>query len=146
MADEARHVAFGVLSLQELYQQLSHAEIREVMRAGNWQEFAAGEQLVREGDMDDRFYVIVSGECEVERAGGRIGTLGAGDCFGEAIYVPGAKRFATVRAVSPVTVMTVGSTLLEQASIACQLRFNKMFLSTLISRLQASSDRQSSAR
>ena len=29
MADEARHVAFGVLSLQELYQQLSHAEIRE---------------------------------------------------------------------------------------------------------------------
>ena len=29
MADEARHVAFGVLSLQEFYQQLSAAEIRE---------------------------------------------------------------------------------------------------------------------
>jgi hypothetical protein len=29
MADEARHVAFGVLSLQELYQELSHAELRE---------------------------------------------------------------------------------------------------------------------
>ncbi len=29
MADEARHVAFGVLSLQEAYQQLSAAEIRE---------------------------------------------------------------------------------------------------------------------
>src|SRR5207244_9987724 len=29
MADEARHVAFGVLSLQEFYSQLSAAEIRE---------------------------------------------------------------------------------------------------------------------
>ncbi len=29
MADEARHVAFGVLSLQELYSQLSAAELRE---------------------------------------------------------------------------------------------------------------------
>jgi hypothetical protein len=29
MADEARHVAFGVISLQELYQQLSASELRE---------------------------------------------------------------------------------------------------------------------
>ncbi len=29
MADEARHVAFGVLSLQEIYSDMTHAEIRE---------------------------------------------------------------------------------------------------------------------
>ena len=29
MSDEARHVAFGVLSLQEIYQEMSNAEIRE---------------------------------------------------------------------------------------------------------------------
>ncbi|HEY1635567.1 MAG TPA: ferritin-like domain-containing protein [Acidimicrobiales bacterium] len=45
MADEARHVAFGVLSLQEYYEQLSTAEIRER------QEFAF-EAAVR---MRDRF-------------------------------------------------------------------------------------------
>ncbi len=45
MADEARHVAFGVLSLKEYYEQLSHAEIRER------QEFAF-EAAVR---MRDRF-------------------------------------------------------------------------------------------
>ncbi len=45
MADEARHVAFGVLSLQEYYQQLTAAEIRER------QEFAF-EAAVR---MRDRF-------------------------------------------------------------------------------------------
>src|SRR5262245_42307231 len=45
MSDEARHVAFGVLSLQEFYQQLDAAEIRER------QEFAF-EAAVR---MRDRF-------------------------------------------------------------------------------------------
>ncbi len=45
MADEARHVAFGVLSLQEYYQGLSSAELRER------QEFAF-EAAVR---MRDRF-------------------------------------------------------------------------------------------
>src|ERR1700737_416263 len=45
MSDEARHVAFGVLSLQEYYQELSGAEIRER------QEFAF-EAAVR---MRDRF-------------------------------------------------------------------------------------------
>ncbi|MGH9035893.1 MAG: ferritin-like domain-containing protein [Acidimicrobiia bacterium] len=45
MADEARHVAFGVLSLQEFYTQLSAAEIRER------QEFAY-EAAIR---MRDRF-------------------------------------------------------------------------------------------
>jgi hypothetical protein len=45
MSDEARHVAFGVLSLQEYYQELTQAEIRER------QEFAFG-AAVR---MRDRF-------------------------------------------------------------------------------------------
>src|SRR3954454_23633013 len=45
MSDEARHVAFGVISLKEYYQQLSNAEIRER------QEFAF-EAAVR---MRDRF-------------------------------------------------------------------------------------------
>jgi len=45
MSDEARHVAFGVLSLQDYYQELTHAELRER------QEFAF-EAAVR---MRDRF-------------------------------------------------------------------------------------------
>jgi eukaryotic-like serine/threonine-protein kinase len=35
-----------------------------------------------------------------------------------------------------VTVLKVSSTLLEQVSASCQLRFNRVFLSSLISRLQ----------
>jgi len=50
--------------------------------------------------------------------------------------VRGAKRTATISAASDVTLVRVSSTLLEQSSSACQLRFNKVFLRALIERLQ----------
>ncbi len=43
---------------------------------------------------------------------------------------------ATIRAADGVTVLKVSSTLLEQVSASCQLRFNRVFLRTLIGRLQ----------
>src|SRR5258708_3300051 len=45
---------------------------------------------------------------------------------------------ATIRALEGVTVLKVSSTLLEQVSASCQLRFNRVFLRTMITRLQAS--------
>jgi CRP-like cAMP-binding protein len=71
------------------------------------------------------------------RSGRRqIGQLTVGDCFGETSYVRGARRTATISADGHVTLIRVSSTLLEQASSSCQLRFNKVFLRSLIERLQ----------
>jgi CRP-like cAMP-binding protein len=88
--------------------------------------------------------VIVSGACNVERDGALVGRLEAGDCFGESSYLRGAKRQAAVVAGNDVTILRVSSTLLEQASSACQLRFNKVFLKSLISRLQNGETRATS--
>jgi serine/threonine protein kinase len=131
-----RQEQFGVLRRLKFFHEFSHAEIWEVLRASNWQDYAPSEEIVKEGEMDDRFYIIVSGGCTVERHGRTVGTLDTGDCFGEASYVQGAKRTATIRAASDVTVLKVSSTLLEQVSASCQLRFNRVFLRTLIGRLQ----------
>jgi eukaryotic-like serine/threonine-protein kinase len=131
-----RQEQYGVLRLLKFFHEFSHAEIWEVLRASNWQDYRSGEEIVKEGEMDDRFYIIVSGHCGVERHGSRVGVLGTGDCFGEASYVEGAKRTATIRAATAVTALKVSSTLLEQVSASCQLRFNRVFLRNLISRLQ----------
>ncbi len=56
----------------------------------------SGEEIVKEGEMDDRFYIIVAGNCTVERHGARSGCSRAGECFGETSYVQGAKRTATI--------------------------------------------------
>jgi len=127
---------FALLRRLKFFHDFSHAEIHEVMRASHWQDYASGEEIVKEGEMDDRFYIIVSGNCAVESHGQTTGMLSVGECFGETSYVPGAKRTATIRAADAVTALKVSSTLLEQVSASCQLRFNRMFLRSLISRLQ----------
>jgi len=126
----------ALLRQLKFFHDFSQNEIGEVQKASTWQNCVAGEEIVREGDMDDRFYVVVAGTCAVERNGRSIGQIGTGDCFGESTYLPGARRAATVRAQGNVTLLRVGATLLEQASASCQLRFNRVFLRSLIERLQ----------
>ncbi len=132
-----RQEQFSLLRRLKFFHDFSHAEILEVLRASQWQDYAAGDEIVKEGEMDDRFYIIVSGRAAVGRNGRQIGALEGGDCFGETSYVRGAKRTATIKADTSVTLMKVSSTLLEQVSASCQLRFNKVFLRSLISRLQS---------
>ncbi|MET0280895.1 MAG: serine/threonine-protein kinase [Steroidobacteraceae bacterium] len=126
----------ALLRKLKFFHEFSQAEIGEVQKASTLQNCASGEEIVREGDMDDRFYVVAAGNCAVERNGRVIGQIGTGDCFGESSYLPGARRSATVRALGNVTLLKVAATLLEQASPSCQLRFNRVFLRGLIERLQ----------
>jgi serine/threonine protein kinase len=139
-----RQEHFNLLRRLKFFHDFAANEIWEVLRAGTWQAHAPGDEIVRAGGIDDRFYVIVSGACNVERDGALVGRLEAGDCFGESSYLRGAKRQAAVMAGNDVTILRVSSTLLEQASSACQLRFNKVFLKSLISRLQNGETRATS--
>ena len=129
---------FDRLRKLRFFHQFSQSEIWEVLRAGDWSEYRAGDEIVREGEIEDRFFIIVSGDVEVCVNGDVIGAMRDGDCFGETSYVDGAKNTASIRAKTPVTVLRVGATLMEQMSSSCQLRFNKEFLRSLIKRLQSS--------
>jgi serine/threonine protein kinase len=127
---------FDLLRRLSFFHDFSQQEIWELLRASEWREYGPGDEIVREGEMDDRFYVIVSGRVLVEANERVVGCLESGDCFGEASYVSDVKTSSTVKADQSVTVLSVSATLLEQVSAACQLRFNKVFLRTLIMRLQ----------
>jgi serine/threonine protein kinase len=127
---------FDSLRKLEFFHDFSHSEIWELLRASEWCEYDAADEIIREGEMDDRFYIIVEGDVVVQSGRREMGTIAAGQGFGETSYVRGARRTATISAKSPVTLLRVSSTLLEQASSSCQLRFNKVFLRSLIERLQ----------
>ena len=128
---------FDLLRTLTFFHEFSHAEIWEVLRASVWHEYKDCEEIVREGEIDDRFYIIVSGQAKVTANGSNLGILEDGACFGETSYVRGAKRTASIVANGPVTILRVSSTLMEQVSSSCQLRFNKVFLRSLITRLQS---------
>jgi serine/threonine protein kinase len=131
--DEER---FAVLRKLRFFHDFSHAEIREVMRAGHWMDCHPNEAVLRPGDTDDRFYVVVSGKVRVSRNGEVVGRIDTGGCFGEASFAEGSRRDSVIEAEGQVTLLKVTATLLEQSSISCQLRFHKVFLKELIGRLQ----------
>ena len=67
----------------------------------------AGETLVAEGDFAYQFFVVEHGQAEVTVEGERIAELGPGDFFGEVGLMLTGRRTATVKAVSPMTLVTL---------------------------------------
>ena len=110
-------------------------ELWEVVNACHWHEYAKGESIIVEGEIDNSFYVITSGEVEVQKADLVVDVLSQGDCFGEMGFIAGRKRSATITARTDVAVMQVRASLIERATIPCQLRFHKVFLHALVERL-----------
>lgn len=74
-------------------------------------EFAAGEDIVREGDLGSQMYIVQRGRVSVRKAVGErqveLAELGKGDIFGEMSLLEGLPRSTTVRALEPTTVMIV---------------------------------------
>ncbi len=141
MAEEvSEQERFNMVRQLRFFEDFSYPEIWEILHASQWQNHAAGQQIVVEGDIDDSFYIIVSGEVSVTKAGKTLGHLRDGDCFGEMGYLSKTQRTATIVAETAVAAMRVNATLMEQASLPCQLRFTKVFLKTLIERLARTSE------
>jgi len=68
---------------------------------------SAGKRLVHEGDYSYDLIVIESGTADVLKGGEVIGSLGAGDVFGEMGMLSGGKRTADVVATSSMHLITL---------------------------------------
>jgi hypothetical protein len=73
--------------------------------------FQAGDVIIREGDVGDDAYMVVSGRCRAYRTvgGGQetLAIMGGGDVFGEMALLLDEPRAATVEAMDPVTVLVL---------------------------------------
>jgi CRP/FNR family transcriptional regulator, cyclic AMP receptor protein len=75
--------------------------------SGQRRHFAAGEVLIRQGDVSDCMYVLLQGQVRVERAHPdlheplHLADLPAGTTVGEIGVLDGGNRTATVTAVEP---------------------------------------------
>ena len=78
------------------------------------QRYAAGTDIIHQGDDPEQFYILTKGEVEIIRKypdGSEvlIDKMGEGGFFGEIGLLKQAKRVATVRAKTDVEVMTMGA-------------------------------------
>jgi len=132
---------FNLVRELRFFTEFAEPEIWEVINASSWLEFQPGARIIVEGEMDNSFYVVVTGEVEVHKGGTPVDVLGPGDCFGEMGFIARRSRTASIIARSTVTVLKAKGTLIERASLNCQLRFHRVFLNTLVERLSLATQR-----
>ncbi|MCV0404376.1 MAG: cyclic nucleotide-binding domain-containing protein [Chloroflexi bacterium] len=67
---------------------------------GKRRTYAAGDDIVRQGSSGTALYIVLSGNARVERDGERLGSVKAGDFFGELALIEEHPRSASVIADS----------------------------------------------
>lgn len=90
-----------------LFEGLDDEALRTVSKVTQEVSVQEGAELVREGDYSYNLSIIDEGEAEVSHDGEVIATLTSGDVFGEVGVIKKGVRSATVRASTPMRLITL---------------------------------------
>lgn len=91
----------------DLFNNLDVDHVAAFLRIADYHRFSAGHVLVRTGDPAEAFYLIISGEAEVQQKGETVTRMGRYDYFGEVGLLLASARTADVVAHTEVEVLSV---------------------------------------
>jgi MFS family permease len=91
-------VEMSLLANVPMFAPLPATMLEMVARASERVTVATGEEVIRQGDMGDVFYVVVEGEFDISMNGVYLRTAPRGDFFGEVALLSNVPRTATVAA------------------------------------------------
>ncbi len=127
---------FDSLNRLGFFKGFNDAEIWSLVRASNWDNYPPGKVIIKEGDSDNSFYILLAGLVTIAKNNQVIETLKEGDCFGEMGFLGNTERTATVTAKTDVSLIRVNKATLDRADETTQLRFLKVFVEIVIERLK----------
>ena len=130
----------NALKKVKFFKNFSSSELAEVIKMTQWLRYESSETIITEGDIEDCFYIVISGEVQVTKHGIPLAVLKPGECFGEMAYLATHKRTATIQAKRSTILIKLNASIIAQTSISTQLRFYKVFSHTLIERLSHASE------
>jgi len=121
------------------FKNFSKEHIKELIATSKIAKVRKGKTIVTEGEIDDTFYIILSGKVTIKKGDKTISVIGHGECFGEMAYICGQARAATVIAETDCILLIISAPLLDRSSESIQLLFFKNFAITLVNRLSQTS-------
>jgi CRP/FNR family cyclic AMP-dependent transcriptional regulator len=97
----------SLLKTIPLFADVPEDQLRKIAPFAETDEFADGQEVVKEGGYANHFFAIEDGTAKVERGGAHIADLGPGDVFGEQGLLEKQERSATVTATSRLRVIKI---------------------------------------
>ena len=98
---------FALLEALPMFAPLPQRILEELSWSLSGVELPAGREVIREGDVGDRFFVVKSGELLVTQEGRELRTLGPGEQFGEIALLRDIPRTATVTTTTAAVLETL---------------------------------------
>ena len=107
-------VICGILKKCALFKELSPSDLTDIAQKMREETFASGADIIRQGEIGDKFYVIAEGAAQIyidSDTGTRVvASIETGGFFGEVALLKDQPRNATVRASAPVVTYTLSKT------------------------------------
>jgi CRP-like cAMP-binding protein len=91
-----------------MFCQLGRKELGQIAQIMDEVEVPAGRVLMRQGDVGNEMFVVVSGTFRIERDGKLIAERGPGTTLGEISLLSEGPRVATVTATEPARLLVAG--------------------------------------
>lgn len=129
----------GFINHLPFFKNFTKKHIKELLSVSKISKIPKGKKIVSEGEIDDTFYIIMSGKVAITKDNKKLAAVGQGNCFGEMAYISGRARTATVVAETDCILLVISAPLLDNASKSIQLLFLKNFALTLVDRLAGES-------
>ncbi|MBS1209402.1 MAG: serine/threonine protein kinase, partial [Proteobacteria bacterium] len=128
---------FAQIRRLAFFTEFEDVEIWEIVRFSAWRIAEPMTQLIREGNTDQRFGVLLEGEVELSMNDRVISTAGPGACFGETAYLDKIDHKQTVTVVTRTFVryLEVTPAALALASEECLEHFRDRLSTALVQRL-----------
>jgi CRP/FNR family transcriptional regulator, cyclic AMP receptor protein len=99
----------AALARVPLFEGISSESLDRLAAVAGEQEFAAGDFIVRQGQVGTGLYVLLEGEASVVRGTTELARLGAGEFFGELAVIDQRPRVANVRAKTATRCLAIAS-------------------------------------
>ncbi len=129
----------GFINHLPFFKSFTKKHIKELLSVSRISKVRKGKIIVSEGEIDDTFYIILSGKVSILKNNKGIASVGQGECFGEMAYISGRARTATVVAETDCILLVINAPLLDNSSESIQLLFFKNFALTLVNRFTGES-------
>jgi CRP/FNR family cyclic AMP-dependent transcriptional regulator len=97
----------AVLGAVPLFEGLSKKQLKKVADLADVARFMSGATLVKQGDVGDSFYVVLTGQAKVVANGRTVNHTLPGEHFGEISLLDGGPRTASVIAETEMTLVII---------------------------------------
>jgi len=133
----ADNTRFSILRKMPFFVEFEDVEIWEILRISRWRKVDSNTLLMREGDSDQRFGIIIDGRVEISVDGHRVSELSYGEVFGELAFLDQQdhRHMHTAVTTTSTIYLDLNPASLSLATDECQEAFRSRLVTVVARRL-----------